>query len=531
MSPNSLPHRKWPEVLRYLSTLRICSSSHYSDKWAVIQTCDSRVSCAPGDVETNRTEETFRKVSRGESRDLGLKQEHETLRKLNFPARVLAISLLALGECLASDQTVIVNGPDRVCSTAIAPASLTLPAAAAAIQAALNIPAVDRSTYYLIHDVTYNSDGSVSEQHWYVYLYEWSSNHTILQRVQDTRLAHHFEEARVYGSKRLAIVYFHRNVTAVDQATAISRVQALRNSRKDTKLPGSELQNEDIEALIVNKVIAGDQTANGREAAARYQLSNTNGGSALSGFKPRALPNGYIVDAPFANLSSLTYTIDITKEVPAPVQDLQGIVGLITAHGGPQSLPIALDLTTFCGGQSFEVTPLPSQMVVTAATGKDKKEIGKNTYDNEQRYWYDFSLALPLKSFNDLTVDSSNLTLTAKKVEKQSLFAMVNLSPFPYDTKKAQFQLLPVFLYGMPITGKPLNHHLVAAAIGLNRAQFFVGIMVNHNRQVSNASNSTPGTSNSTVTGSGPVRDSWGAKLSYGINFPVSTVTNLLKKK
>jgi len=173
-------------------------------------------------------------------------------------------------------------------------------------------------------------------------------------------------------------------------------------------------------------------------------------------------------------------------------------------------------------------------MTVTATVnGKDKQQIqiGKNTFLNEQKYRYDFSLALPLKSFNDLSVDSSNLTLTAKKVEKQSLFAVFNLSPFPYDTQKASFQYFPVFLYGMPITGKPLNHHLIAAAVGLNRAQFFVGILVSHNRSVVNTVPAPPNTSNSTSTGTGAVADSWNAKLSYGINFPVSTVTNLLKKK
>jgi hypothetical protein len=45
----------------------------------------------------------------------------------------------------------------------------------------------------------------------------------------------------------------------------------------------------------------------------------------------------------------------------------------------------------------------------------------------------------------------------------------------------------------------------------------------------------TPGTASgvatASVTGAGPVRQHWGTKLTYGINFPVSTITNLLNKK
>lgn len=455
------------------------------------------------------------------------------MKRFLIISTVLAVAIGFTTIGMASDQTVVVAKPPRVCTVTI-PAPLNLNNAGDAIRAALNIAKVDHSTYYLIHDVSYNSDGTVSEQHWYVYLYDWAQKHTIFQKLEDTRIKHHFEEARVYGSKNLAIAYFLRNVTAIDEGTAIERAKAVVNAAAagtpaaGLKLPDTTAPNPHVQALVVEKVIGGDPNAGGDVLVGNISLVNMANGT-LTGFKPEG-QDGYVIDAPFAALPSITYTIDITKEVPAPIQNLEGILSVI-GHGQPGSLAIAVDQhITLCGGQAFQVTPLPSQMTVTAATGKDKKEIGKNTYDNEQKYWYDFSFALPLKSFNDLTVNSSDLTLTAKNVQKQNLFAMVNLS-LPYDTKKAQYQLIPVFLYGLPITGKPLNHHLLAGAIGLNRVQFFVGVMVNHNQQVANAAPIPPHTSNGTSTGTGQVQDSWGAKLSYGINFPVSTITNLLKKK
>lgn len=279
------------------------------------------------------------------------------------------------------------------------------------------------------------------------------------------------------------------------------------------------------------------QTLIAQGTALQFDLVDDSTAHKLGAFSPRGSAHAYVIDEAFKPLAtSLSYTIDITKKIPAPVQDLQGIISLAKAQAGPRkTLSIGVDQLTLCGGQTFVVSPLPSDMTATAnvstgstASGGSSKQIGKNTFDNEKKYWYDFSLALPLKSYQDLTINSSDLTVTAKKVDKHNLFAMVNLSPFPYDTKKASFQLLPVFLYGLPITGKPLNHHLIAAAVGLNRVQFFAGVLVSHNKTAPGGS--VPGSSSSSSTSTGPVRDYWSANLSYGVNFPVSTITSLLKK-
>jgi len=425
----------------------------------------------------------------------------------------------------ASDQTIIISQQPKVCSAGIA-ASLDINSAPAAINAALGV-APDPSTYYIIHDVTYNSDFSVREQHWYVYYAGWQNPSTWAQ-IEDPRIAKHFEESRIYGSSKVGLVYLHRNVPGTTTETAISRA----NSQA-----AGALNPTQISYLVNNKLILGQTgTSDDEKNAVRYDLLNEADGHKLIGFSPRASALNYVIDEGFKALStSLSYTIDVTKKVPAPVQNLEGILGLIKAQAAPQTIRIGIDDLTLCGGQTFSVSALPSDMTATAAvntgnavSGSSSKQIGKNTFDNEKKYHYDFSLALPLKSYQDLTVNSSDLTVTAKKVDKQNLFAMVNLSPFPYDTKKASFQVLPVFLYGMPITGKPLNHHLIAAAVGLNRVQFFAGILVSHNKDA--PGNSVPGSSSSSSTSTGPVRDYWSAKVSYGINFPVSTITSLLKK-
>jgi hypothetical protein len=95
----------------------------------------------------------------------------------------------------------------------------------------------------------------------------------------------------------------------------------------------------------------------------------------------------------------------------------------------------------------------------------------------------------------------------------------------PFDTKRAQAQLVPRLLYGMPITGKPLQHHLVALAVGLNRVQAFAGFRFDRRQAISLGQEA--GVPTATLGGSS-VGDKWDRTVVYGINLPVSTVRQLL---
>ena len=77
----------------------------------------------------------------------------------------------------------------------------------------------------------------------------------------------------------------------------------------------------------------------------------------------------------------------------------------------------------------------------------------------------------------------------------------------------------------MPITGKPLQHHLVGASIGLNYVQVFGGARFDRREQVvSSVEGNTP--TGSLVTPSG---DRWTKSWVWGLNIPVQSVVNLLK--
>jgi len=443
---------------------------------------------------------------------------------------VAALLMLSCQAARGSDQTVVISTPPMVCSAAVA-ATLTPDLAKAAIEQVVGPGKIDPGTYYIIHDVTYNPDFSIEQQHWYVYYSDWDRKPSLWDSLLDPRFSKHFEESRIFGSTKVAVIYFHNNVLGLGQDAAI--VQATANVPAAAGVVGAQ-RDQYVRDLLFKKVIGGDPTAGGdpTSPAAASDLVNAANQTTLVGVK------GGVIDSSFGPLASLSYKIDITKKVPAPIQDLQGIAKIAFAgHAAGIKVPIQLQTVSICGGKAFIVTPLPSDMTVSAQvtagtkTNPSTKELGKNTFDNEKKYRYDFSFALPLKSFNDLTVNSSDLTLTAKKVEKQNLFAVFDLSPVPYDTKKASFQLVPVLLYGVPITGKPLNHHLLAGAVGLNKVQFFAGVIFNHDRDLTSVPAPPPGTSTGTATGAGPIRDRWVTQFTYGINFPVSAITEMLKKK
>ena len=141
---------------------------------------------------------------------------------------------------------------------------------------------------------------------------------------------------------------------------------------------------------------------------------------------------------------------------------------VFTAHEDELTVAIELPYTAIAGGKDFQVSYLPSDMVVSTIVvdktngGPQQKELSKNTWDNERRYPVDFSLALPLVSYKEATVDVNNGNITAREVQKQKLVAMFDFSPWwlidrnaGFETKKIAMQLLPVVMVGLPIAGEP----------------------------------------------------------------------------
>jgi hypothetical protein len=221
--------------------------------------------------------------------------------------------------------------------------------------------------------------------------------------------------------------------------------------------------------------------------------------------------------------------VSVTGKTPAPVENFKNAARLAVAgQSEPQArVYVKVEPTVVCAGGHMTVKHVPSDLVVTALThdAKDQEvQRSRQTFDNEGKYWWDVSVALPLQSRRDLTIDVDAGQIAAKQVDKTDLFAVVNVG-LPRDTKRLQWQLVPGFAYGLPLTGKPLQHHLVGLTVGLNFVQLLGGIRFDRRLQVAAA------VQNGTLVGveSSPAGGKWERQWVWGINVPVKTVVDLFK--
>lgn len=480
--------------------------------------------------------------------------------------------MLAGGVAAAQVQTIIVDRPLAACpvpaALEVSSATLTEAQAAAVINAALNIAAPDRDTYYIIHATEFTPDRTtVAEERWYVYHAGWV-NRTALNWFTDARRAKRFTEIRVMGSERVSLVYLYVNVPTYSILDSRGEIAAhFRRQHAADTAPATDEQRRERDALLARlrggltdeeekraAAEAGKPAPAGVTASSdpqnelivqleteRYLKAFGNGNAAVSdeitfvdqdtGESLVGLSPTLATSATFGSLNTLFYKIVVTKKTPANLDNLQSALKFAFAgQAGQQSrLYVRVEKGAVCAGENMAIKHVPSNMDVFAFNKNDKKEDvqrSKQQFDNEGRYWWDVSFALPLKSREDLTIDVDAGQVAAKKVEKTDLFAMINLG-WPRDTKKLQWQLIPSFVYGMPITGQPLKHHLVGLSLGLNYVQVIVGRRFD---QITEVSTTEQGGTPVGVESPPAQGEKWKQDWVWAINIPVGTVVKLFTK-
>jgi hypothetical protein len=253
-------------------------------------------------------------------------------------------------------------------------------------------------------------------------------------------------------------------------------------------------------------------------------LTDSDTGEELVGLSPRLATT-----ATFAQLTTLFYTVSVTRKTPAPVENFRHAARLAFAgqSEAPARIYVKVERAAVCGGGLMTVRHVPSDLLVTALTKDaqdDAVQRSKLTFDNEGKYWWDVSFALPLESRRDLTIDVDAGQVAAKQVDRADLFAVVNVG-LPRDTKKIQWQLIPAVVYGLPITGKPLHHHLVGFTVGLNYVQLLGGMRFDRRVEVATSvENGTP-----IGVESASAARKWAREWVWGINVPLRAVVDVLK--
>jgi hypothetical protein len=362
--------------------------------------------------------------------------------------------------------------------------------------------------YFIIHTVQIEEkSSSVKKQNWYVYHAGWESSSFYLL---DPRLAKHYKELRIFGSANVSMVYMYI-------------VKAGTQNDFDSAIKG--LTDQSVQAAIQGYRDYFFLDKGAEPTALDFVDSNSQ---LLKHYSALALNKDLAVE-----LNTLAYQIDITKKQPAPLKNLMDIAGLaLGGMGANPTVTIQTQWHILAAGEAFTVQKLPSDIAITAnsqvtdASGSSKQvEIGKNTFDDEKKYWYDFSLGLPLSSYNNLKYDSSAVAngtyqITPRTVNQKNLYAFFDAG-LPRDTKALQYQIIPTVLYGLPIAGQPLKHHIFALSFGVNWANFFIGDRLDEKSFYADF--------NQPLIGSN-VSQKWRTHLAYGVNFPVSMIVNMLKK-
>jgi hypothetical protein len=296
----------------------------------------------------------------------------------------------------------------------------------------------------MVHAVRYQSGKLVaSAQNWYVADF---GKTLAAESAGDLHRASRYKDARIFGRKNLGIVYLHI-LDAASQATVASalRTADFRKNLLDSLTPGdTDRQLATIASSISDIASLKGNTDGYKNRLASYndQLkSGTATKEALAGWiqslwedvvtertilsllatgavdqwqlaSPAGTQlkpwNGYFVESQVDSLNTLSYGISVESRTAAPLANLQQILSLAFA-GQSEAVHkkiITLAPTPFTAGGTFDITLVPSNITVTStytSGGKDT-QIGSQTYDDEGRYWFDFSLALPIVSYNDLSL-------------------------------------------------------------------------------------------------------------------------------
>lgn len=232
----------------------------------------------------------------------------------------------------------------------------------------------------------------------------------------------------------------------------------------------------------------------------------------------------------------VAYRVEVTKKLPAPLQNLNLLFGLITgvsAQGDIPNVPIVL-----WGGRHLTIRHIPSDITIRAVLGsktgqepEKQTEIAKQTYDNEGRYYWDISAGLPLKSVNELEYVATDGIIRAKKIERQNVYAFLNLYPRPVDTKNfktKEFFKYPGFIVGLPIKGKPLERPIVGGGFLLYRVQVFAGVAFNKIREPQKM---MAGQMSTQAKLESDLKTKYQPKFVWGINVPIRQVVDALKAK
>lgn len=455
------------------------------------------------------------------------------------------IVLVPALRAFAADQTFVISAPLKACTVPFAGVSPPSAAEAAQLISGNQLDVVaSGQVAHLIHVATYNADSSIQEQRWFVY---------------DGKAVSDAE--RIFGRRTVHVIYVHRNVPsasrdAVEKSLAsemptivraaadkVAEAQAdVDDADKAMPRDAAEVRQRTRVLQEAQKTLAALQAAGfadrsltalfaGSDTAVPGVTFVTREGTATVRLADRVIPEAFDL------LRTLAYTVEATKREPAPLEHLGQLVDVAgQAQAGGAKAAVDLTPSDFCSAGTVTIRDLPSDLNVTAVVkdgGKDKA-LGSVSILDEKKYFYDFGFALPVVSYNDLTVGAADHTLTSTQLKKDALFAVVMLTN-PQDLEKPGLRVGG--LYGMPLSGRAVKHHLGALALGWGPVQVFAGYVANRLQvapgvaTAASAANAAQTDETTTVGEAADVKAVWRKSFTWGVVFSTDAIVKFLARK
>ncbi len=354
-----------------------------------------------------------------------------------------------------------------------------------------------------------------------------------------------FSGQRLYGAPSVLFLFLHRHAKAVSLSSAREQVRnALTAAKAKSDTPPTPL----TKGLL--QVLASTPSDSALDAALKTNALDTSLKApdlqavtfcdAVSGDHFQWLgDNG--VPSTSANLH---YESAVVKRTPANIANLKMILGLLFGAQSKEAscLDIASTDVTVWGAGRIQNIGLPSDISIagySVATGSPLKEedraakqIGAvGAYNDEQLYWWDASIGIPVHQIKDLQYSDSNDTVVASQVSKQSAYAMFNLMLHPVDLSDPGSNVWPRLLVGFPLASSPWDKLFAGGAIGIplkpfRNFQFFAGVTFIRDKQPATL---TAGSSATDAELQNDLRIKTTLKFTFGINIPVKSVIDKLK--
>jgi len=227
------------------------------------------------------------------------------------------------------------------------------------------------------------------------------------------------------------------------------------------------------------------------------------------------------------------YDFTFTKKTPANVANLLGLASIFASGTSLADLK-ASDRENLWGGSFVDTNYVPSDATITAnittdpATGPYVALDKPKKLDNEGLYWWDFSVGVPIRKIKELQFDTTLNTVTAKEVDTQNAFALLNLYFPPKDIKGTTASWIPHFVGGVAIAKQPLKKFMFGAGFGPHFTNFYVGALFTEEKKpatLTEGSTATPDQLNNDL------RKHFRPQFTFGINIPVRAVLATLDKK